>query len=396
MKKTKLTPKTGKRQIVTVAEAKKSDRKRSTVAPNIQYDRIMQKYIVELYSGMRDGKADRKHESYKTLQEAKDRLTEHKESIRKGKQPSSKPKMTLGECIDEFISNAQIEATTAYGYRVIEKRIKTSPLYKISIANIKKSDIYDYRAFVQKNTSFKNSTINKDMELIHRVLSYAVSRDYILNNPADSIKKLREESFEPQPLSIEEMNTLCQEVEQSGDWQLIIPVYLGLYQGLRRGEIAGLKWDMISFDDNIIKIKQTITQVGGKVVEKPPKTENSERTLDMFLKVREMLLQYREYQIQNKLFNDYVVINGKGEHISPTHLSNKFNRFISKKGLRKIRFHDLRHTYGTRAISAGVNPLSVSGAMGHSKLSTTLNIYVHSKDLDGSKEVNAGLRKIFG
>ncbi len=388
--------KTRKREIVTVAEAKKSEKKRSTVAPNIQYDRVTQKYIVELYSGMRDGKAVREHETYKTFQEAKDRLTEHKESIRKGKQPSVNPKMTMGECINEFIGNARIERTTARGYRVVENRIKTTPLYKKRISTIRKSDIDDYISFVQIHTDLKNCTINKDLDLIHRALRYAVYREYITSNPVDSVEKLKEERFEPQPLTVEEMNLLRQAVEQSEDWRLIVPVYLGAYQGLRRGEIVGLKWEMVSFEDNIIRIRETITQMGGEIIEKPPKTEASNRDLEIFPIVRDMLLRYRDYQIENNLYNEYVVVNQNGEHLNPTFLSKKFKEFIIENGLREIRFHDLRHTFGTRAIGAGVNPLAVSGAMGHSNLSTTLNIYVHSKALDGSKEVNNALNEIFG
>ena len=396
MKKNPVTPQTNKRRIVTVAEAKKSNKKRSTVAPNIQYDRVTQKYIVELYSGMRDGKADRRHETYKTLQEAKERLTQHKESIRTGKQPSANPKITLEECINEFISTARIEHTTARGYRVVEKRIKTTPLYTKRVADIKKFDIDDYITFVQRNTNLKSCTINKDVDLIHNVLKYAVEREYIANNPVSGVKRLREERFEPQPLTIEEMNRLKQVVDESEDWQLIISVYLGAFQGLRRGEIVGLKWDMVSFEDNTIKIKETITQMGGEIIKKPPKTIDSDRTLEMFPSVREVLQRYRDYQKENNLYGEYVVVTRAGEHISPTFLSKKFKKFVTDNGLREIRFHDLRHTFGTRAIGAGVNPLAVSGAMGHTKVSTTLNIYVHSKARDGSKEVNEGLQKIFG
>ena len=388
--------KRSKREIVTVAEAKKSGKKRSTVAPNIKHDNVVNKYIVTLYYGMKDGKAVRKHETYQTLQEAKDRLTEHKESIRKGQQPSANPKMTMGECINEFIGNARIERTTARGYKVVENRIKTTPLYNKRIGDIRKIDIDDYISFVRSHTDLKNCTINKDLDLIHIVLSYAVEREYIANNPAYSVKRLKEERFEPQPLTIEEMNLLKQAVEQSGDWRLIIPVYLGAYQGLRRGEIVGLKWEMVSFEDNIIKIRETITQMGGEIIKKRPKTEDSERDLEMSQSVREILLHYKEYQIENNLYNEYVVVNQNGTHLNPTFLSKKFKEFLIENGLREIRFHDLRHTYGTRAISAGVKPLAVSGAMGHSNLSTTLNIYVHSKALDGSKEVNNALNEIFG
>lgn len=366
--------KTSKRQIVTVAEAKKSEKKRSTVAPNIQYDRVTQKYIVELYSGMRDGKAVREHETYRTLQEAKDRLTEHKENIRKGNRPSANPKITMGECINEFIENARIERTTERGYRVVEKRIQKSQLYKKPIVKVEDIDIDNYIKSVQRTTSLKNSTINKDLDLICKVFAYAIKRKYIANNPMRTVERPKDERFEPCPLTVEELTLLQEAVEASNDWRLIIPFYLGAYQGMRRGEIVGLKWEMVSFEENTIKVKETITQMGGEIIKKPPKTEESDRDLDMFPRVREALLRCKEYQIENDLYSEYVVVNQNGEHINPTFLSKKFKNLIDEKGLKEIRFHDLRHTYGTRAIGVGVNPLAVSGAMGHSKVSTTVNV----------------------
>lgn len=383
------------RQIVTVAEAKKSEKRRSTVSKNIQYDRVTKKYIVELYYGRRNGKAVREHETYSTFNEAKDRLTEHKENVRRGNKPSEKPKITMGECINEFINSARIERTTERGYRVIEKRIRTSQLYNKRLSAIRKIDIDDYISFIKSNTNLKNCTINKDLDLIHRALQYAVCREYILSNPASAVEKLKEENFEPKPLTVDEVRRLCQAAEESGDWRIIIPVYLGAYQGMRRGEIVGLTWEMISFEDNIIKIRKTITQIGGEIIEKAPKTESSVRDLEMFPAVRDALLRNMEYQKANNIFGKYVVVNDYGKPINPTFLSKKFRELLDNNGLRQIRFHDLRHTFGTRAISAGVNPLAVSGAMGHSSLSTTLSIYVHSNALEGSKAVNDGLKKIF-
>lgn len=394
--KKKNNTQTGQRQIVTVAEAKKSAKKRSTVAPNIQYDRVTQNYIVQLYKGMKEGKAVREHVTCSTLQEAKDRLTEHKENMRKGLMPSANPKITMGECIREFIDSANIERTTTRGYEVIERRVQGTPLYNKHVVNITECDIDDYITHIQKHTRLKNTTINKDLDLIHRALKYAVKRKYIARNPAQNVEKLKEERFEPKPLSIDELNALCAAVEECGDWRLIIPVYLGAYQGLRRGEIVGLKWDAVSFDENVIRIRESITQIGGEIIEKKPKTEASNRDLELFNKVRDMLLQYREYQIENGIYKEYVVVNSNGDHLSPTFLSKKFKEFLIGHDLREIRFHDLRHTFGTRAISGGANVLAVSGAMGHTTLSTTLNIYVHSKALDGSKEVNRTLEKIFG
>lgn len=388
--------KASKREIVTVAEAKRSEKKRSTVEHNIQYDRVTGSYILELNWGMENGKTKRTHETFRTLQEARDRKTEHKEQMRKRKNPGINAKMTLGECMNEYITGARIEETTRGGYRVIERRVKTTSLYGKRIAKIKRRDIDDYITFIRENTTLKNKTINKDYSLIHRALQYAVYREYITSNPAEGVEKLKEEKFEIDPLSLDEMKIFYQRLKESNDWALIVAVYLGVFHGLRRGEITGLKWDMVSFDENLIKIKETITQVDGKVTQKGTKTPKSTRNLEMNPIVGEALLGYRDFQKENHLYKEYVIVNPWGKYYCPTSINRKFNKFIERNNLRKVRFHDLRHTYGTRAIAAGANPVSVSGAMGHEKTSTTLNLYVHSKALDGSKEVNSVFGKIFG
>lgn len=393
--KNKNNTQTGQRQIVTVAEAKKSEKKRSTVAPNIQYDRVTQKFIVEFYKGVQNGKAQREHKSFDTLQEAKNALTKFKADRLNGLPQNISRKITLGDCIEEFIISSNIERTTERGYRVIQKRIQSTPLYNRKLIDVRKCDIEDYIRNVKQNTTLKNSTLNKDLELIQGALNFAIGREYINQNPALRVAKLKEEKFEIKPLEIDELKTLQTLAINTGDFRLIIPIFLGACQGLRRGEIVGLKWDMISFDNNIISIRNTITQMGGEIIHKPPKTEESNRDLEMLPSVRKILLDCMEWQKQNGIFGEYVVVNSHGLPINPTFLSKKFKEFLIENNLREIRFHDLRHTFATCAIGSGANPLAVAGAMGHSTVSTTLNIYVHTNGVDGSRQVNNLFKTIF-
>ncbi len=387
--------KESQREIVTVAEAKKSPKKRSTVATNIQYDRISQTYIVELYSGMKDGKAIRRHETYKTLQDAKNKLVEWKAAKLKGLPENISRKITFGDCIEEFITSSDIERTTERGYRVIQNRIQKTPLTRKKLTDIKEVDIENYIADLKRSTKYKNSTINKDIDLIHRVLRFAVKKKYISQNPSSAVEKLKETKFEIKPLTIEELKILQTKAIDTGDFRIIVPVFLGACQGLRRGEIVGLKWDMIDFENDIMSIKNTITQMGGEVIQKPPKTEKSKRDLEILPCVKKVLIDCMEWQKQNGLFGEYVVVNSCGLPINPTYLSQRFREFLIENNLREIRFHDLRHTFATCAIESGANPLHVSGAMGHSTVSTTLNIYTHTDSVDGSRKVNSLLKDVF-
>lgn len=387
--------KTTQRQIVTVAEAKKSEKKRSTVAPNIQYDRVTQKFIVEFYKGVRNGKAEREHKSFASLQEAKDALTRFKADKLNGLPENTSRKIAFGDCVEEFIRSAPIERTTERGYRVIQKRIQGTPLHERKLVDVRKCDIEDYINGMKRSKRFKNCTINKDLDLIQGVLKFAFEREYIGQNPALRVKKLKEEKFEIEPLSIDELKNMQALAIDTGDYALIVPIFLGGCQGMRRGEIVGLKWDMIAFDKNVIYIRNTITQMGGEIIHKPPKTTRSTRDLDILPSVKKVLIDCMEWQKKHGLYGEYVVVNSRGESINPTVLSKKFNAFLRKNDLREVRFHDLRHTYATCAISQGAPPSAVSGALGHSTLSTTLNIYTHTNGVDGSRQVNDFFKNIF-
>lgn len=380
----------------TVAEAKKGDKKRTTVATNIQFDKVTENYIVELYMGTKDGKAIRKHETFKSLTDAKNRLTEHKEQMRKGQCSTTACKMTLGECIKQYLDTAQIEETTKRGYISLDNRISTHPIYNVPLQNVKKSHIMQYQSDMRNTTTLSNATINKDFQLIRRVLGYAVEMEYIFSNPANGVKKLKEKKRENQPLTPDEGKKLLQEAENSKDWSLIVSVYLGLYNGLRRGEILGLKWSAVSLENNTIKINSTRTRARGKIIEKAPKTEKSNRDLAISNKVKDILLQAKEYQEKNGFFGEYVVVTSEGTPIDPDYMSRKFACFLSYIGIRHVRFHDLRHTFGTRMIDAGASVTAVSGAMGHASTATTLNYYVHTKSFSGSTETNSFADQIFG
>ena len=247
---------------------------------------------------------------------------------------------------------------------------------------------------MKQSTNLKNATINKDIDLIRTALNYAVSRDYIANNPAHNIEKLKKERFEEAPLSEEEITALREVLLYTGDFSLIVPCFLCLFQGLRRGEALGLKWEQISFEENVFFINETRTLVGGQIIDKSPKTESSYRYAVMSKWTREALLQAREHQIANGYFGKYVVITSKGERVYPTSLSTRFRKLQMQHGLRPIRLHGLRHTYATQAVSHGASINAVSGALGHSSVATTLNIYVHHTK-NASKTVNDILENVF-
>jgi integrase len=168
------------------------------------------------------------------------------------------------------------------------------------------------------------------------------------------VERPKKEHYIPAYYDSQEINRLFELVAGT---DLEVPVKLAAFYGLRREEVLGLRWKAIDFEENTITINHTVTQIeeNGKTVtvaSDTTKTKSSMRTLPMVPQFRELLLRKKEEQAElrrvcgkcyNKEFLDYVCVNALGERIKPSYLTNSFPAFVVKNGMRRIRFHDLRH-----------------------------------------------------
>lgn len=140
---------------------------------------------------------------------------------------------------------------------------------------------------------------------------------------------------------------------------LEVAIKLAVFYGLRREEIIGLKWTAIDFENNTLTIQHTVTEcnLDGKHIEvasDTAKTDSSLRTMPLVTNFREMLFAKKEKQEHYrklcgrsycKEYLDYIFVNEMGERWKPRYLSDGFKRILEQNGLRRIRFHDLRHPY---------------------------------------------------
>ena len=167
--------------------------------------------------------------------------------------------------------------------------------------------------------------------------------------------------------------------------------------GLRRSEALGARWSRVDWEKKTILLDTKIIEYkeNGKVIVEPVeemKNKSSRRTLPLPDPVYEMLCEEREKQdlyrrmfkgSYNRKHDDYICVDQLGGLIRPNRVTQRFADLIRQYGLRKIRFHDLRHTFASILINQDVPLLNVSTFLGHSDLSTTANIYAH---LDKSKK----------
>ena len=158
-----------------------------------------------------------------------------------------------------------------------------------------------------------------------------------------------------------------------------------LTRGLRRGELAGLRWDAVDLEGRSLRITHTRVLVDGKPIDSEPKTDAGKRRIPLDDRLVATLRSHRARQGQEKWSageaawapGGYVFTDELGVPLHPEYFSTRFERLADKAGLRRIRLHDLRHTAASQMIAAGVSPKVVAELLGHSSPTITQTIYQH-------------------
>ena len=234
----------------------------------------------------------------------------------------------------------------------------------------------------------KPNTVIHYHAIIHSALKYAVKTDMLVQNVADKVDRPRKNSFQPVFLSAEEMQKMFEALRGT---KLELPVLVAAFYGFRRGEVLGLKWDAIDFERGTISVIRTVTTItlDGKQTEieqQSAKTKSSLRTLPLIGSFREYFLQVKEAQELNKQvcgncynheYDGFVFVDELGERMRANYLTSAFPKFLENHGLRRMRFHDLRHSCASLLLANGVPLKHIQEWLGHSDFTTTANIYAH-------------------
>ena len=234
----------------------------------------------------------------------------------------------------------------------------------------------------------KPNTVIHYHAIIHSSLKYAVKTDMLVQNVADKVDRPKKNSFQPVFLSAEEMQKMFKALRGT---KLELPVLVAAFYGFRRGEVLGLKWDAIDFERGTISVIRTVTTItlDGKQTEieqQSAKTKSSLRTLPLIGSFREYFLQVKEAQELNKQvcgncynheYDGFVFVDELGERMRVNYLTSAFPKFLESHGLRRMRFHDLRHSCASLLLANGVPLKHIQEWLGHSDFTTTANIYAH-------------------
>lgn len=302
-------------------------------------------------------------------------------------------KIKLSELLDDWFSRfveGKLAENTVRGYKVnIKKHINPNigwiPLQQLTARSIQ--DFYDERLRDEDDEDSEGLSA-KTIIYIHRNLSkaldWAVKERLILRNPAKDVElPLQEKYFG----AVYDHKTIMNLLNAVKDTTAELPIALAGLSGLRRGEVAGLKWADIDFDQKIITIRKQRTGSKNSTKRSRVKTSDSFRCIRATQTLIDILKRHKELQEQHKRVlgdeyqsNGFVCCEENGSIISPSNFSKRFERIISQQELTPIRFHDLRHSFATNMIRLGVPPNTVSKMLGHSSVTITLDIYAHVLD----------------
>ena len=295
-------------------------------------------------------------------------------------------RMTLGEWLDKWLDEYMIftiRESTLDSYRAMVKNQVKPFIGGKQIASLTTADMQKFYNKIKKEgrvrehpihgKTLADSMVRGVHMMLHEALDTAVKERLIAKNPTNGTTVPKCNYPEKQILGDSQLDTFLEAIKGEEYWDAFF--YVEVMTGLRRGEICGLKWQDINFEENKLQVKRSVSvKKGGGVSIGETKTETGVRSILMPPSVAEVLQNRKQTAITEWVFPNFM---HPEQPISPATAYRKLKIILKHAGLPLIRFHDLRHTFATHATHGGVDPKTLAGILGHTNASFTLDTYTH-------------------
>jgi len=345
-------------------------------------------YRVDL--GIVDGKRrQKKKRGFRTQREANDALTNFIKTYDKDNIIDSKG-MSVGEYLDSWLTNyaSSVSKSTASSYKRCIK-YQLSDLSDIPLNKLNPIIIQTY--YTQLLEKYSPTSVNYAHRILKMSMKQAVRWKLIPYSPVDAVETPKKAHIETETLTIDEIDLLKKYLcENNRDFY--IPFMVGVTTGMRRGEIAALEWSDISFENARIHVNRAMKRIDKEIEISAPKNKSSSRSIGMTQSLITTLKLWKINQMKNKVrygeFYGENIVSGKrrdfvctyenGKYIPLDYYSRTLRRSMKALGIDKyVRFHDLRHTHATLLLEQNVEAKIVQDRLGHSNISTTMDLYSH-------------------
>lgn len=347
----------------------------------------------------------------KTQKEVKSKLEEYKKQLNLGILPAD-DKLTLEQWYYTWLFDYRIKDLKPKSFQKYEgiyrNYIKDTQLGRLKLKDLRATHLQKYYNDLMDKNNKPPSTIKEINTRIKPCLVEAEKQGYIQKNYCKLVTL-------PKNNTTKEIKVLTQNQQKSfisalASHGLEMLFLIAIGTGLRLGEILGLKWSDIDFNSGTLTVNRTLQRITiidrdgnrvSKVIEQPPKTKNSIRTIpipkNILSKLRDHKVKQSKIKLQlGELYanNDYIFCDNLGYPLDDKRPNRNFKSILKKLGIEPIKFHGLRHTYATRLFEAGVPPKTVQALMGHANIDVTMDIYTHVME-DTKLEAVERLNEIF-
>ncbi|WP_265459939.1 tyrosine-type recombinase/integrase [Enterococcus sp. HY326] len=325
----------------------------------------------------------------KKYQEVKEKLA-HIKSLQKEK-PEISSEKNDGEYIAWLfkhylpsIEGKVKESTYSTYFRLVSIHIE--PFFKDkSFSEITDETVQEF-VDVLLQQQLQNSSIRLVLSFLKQSVSAALRQEYLTKNPIQHIQLPKEKRHNVHALTLKQQQEL-EDLARQSDYGL--PILVSLYSGLRIGEICGLTWADVDFEQQTIKVNRTVSRImcqninsrKTKVIVSSPKTDSSQRTVIIPKILCTYLLDMKEVSTSPYL------VSARYGMTEPRVINYRFKKIIANSKFSDIHFHALRHTFATRCLEQGMDIATLSRLLGHQSIKLTLDTYSDSTLNQKKKEI---------
>ena len=298
-----------------------------------------------------------------------------------------------GPTVAEFLTDWLVQSeptrrpTTSVSYERCVRDHMVPFLGDVVLRDLAPDHVRAWQAvLLQKPLRFRKGTLSPITvrychRLLRRALQDALRWELIERNPCDAVIAPRRADTEMRVWSPDEAKQFLAYVE--GD-RLAAMWRLFLATGMRRGEVAGLRWIDVDVETGRVSVRHTRVLVYDQATVSEPKTRRSRRVVSLDRGTVQALTLHRQGQDAEREYagevwteTGYVFVREDGEPLDPDRISHVFRATADAAGVPRIRLHDLRHTAAALALATGMHPKVMSDRLGHSSIAITLDVYGH-------------------
>jgi Site-specific recombinase XerD len=286
-----------------------------------------------------------------------------------------------------------VKATTMSAYKLLIKKhlIPTFGEMELSLIN---NDIVSAFAFKKLDEGISKKSVQDIIICLKMIIKNAALKN-LIEMPQIQVRYPKKYDNKKETLEVFSQNdynriiSFCKENINSYNLGILICSLTGM----RIGEVCGLKWKDVNFDEGTITINRTLQRIynsdmaGTMIIESDPKTFNSQREIPIVKDLKDILRPLSKIYSEDK----YIIALNQ-EVVEPRLLRNHYKKLLKKLHIKNLKFHGLRHSFATRLIEKGVDVKTVSSILGHSDVSITMNLYVHPTNENKKKAIMKAFR----